>query len=710
MNGGTVYLSSIDNWLVVSPKQIKLPAKAPVKVVLRRATFESVKGRVVSPTGQPIAGATITLSSVEQGPGPNYVRQLPAVTSDKDGYYEFKTLISGHHPMQLVAKLDNYLLVSGPDYQGFNKQGAAWKVSDTVLAPFASPLKGRVLTAGGQPAIGAFVVADRGASGMVKTGEDGTFTLDKMIAGDLNVTAFAGNDSTSARASIADKTVAGAAGESLTLTLQPRSAPTPRDVAGAYEILAAVIADPESKNFYGRRQVPEILAPFDPELAQKLRVAAGIAAPGAPGAEPQQDAGSLWSEIVQSPEKAALRADEYLAKVEPRQKKAFSSYFGSTLGLMMVETDAPRAEELWQTSETTLRGMTPGERGGSLSETILAMALTSALASKLGKPSAATWPAFIDNVIETQYPDRGGMRPDIRRRVLVLAAKGTKENYAAYAATATPAIRAAALGESIRGIATSDLQTGLAMLDQIEALPDQKTNDEDDYSYGGNSKQQVFGRAALSLIPRLVKDDPEKALALARRIPAGPQRAQGLALAAGGQKAEARNAIFQEAFDATQNYGQGGAARVAALAFEVDPVFGKTLFDKLLVTLETQQGEGRGGDYETPEIAFYVARTDSATARRLLERTFAAQKASAQQEMSWQIARTAQAMAAVDLDRALEMSRSVSDENQRFQVQTAIAKYALASQAERGAVSFAELGSGSWRPGQAVEEQDETDD
>ena len=458
---------------------------------------------------------------------------------------------------------------------------------------------------------------------MVKTGDDGIFTLNKLIAGDLNVIAFAGNDAASAPVS---KTP----GELLRLTLQPRPRPNR----------------------------------------------------------------ATW-----------LRLTRYWPQWLPRKKRFVRCSARLDAGACdaKVETDdRPRAEELWQTSETTLRGMTPGERGASLSETVMAMAITGALASKLNKPSAKTWPTFIANVIETQYPTDPGMRDGIKQSVLVLSAKGTRENYETYAAAATPAIRASALAETSEVAAASDLKTALAKLDQIEALPDEKAKAGDENDYGYNDKNQVFGRAALALLPRLVRKNPEQALALARRIPDAQQKA--LALAASGQKAGARNALFQEAFDATREFGQSGAARIAALAFEADPVFGKTLFDQLLAALEANQDEGAGNYYRTPEIAFYVARTDSATARRLLERTFAAQKASVEPGMEWQVEQTVRAMAAVDLNRALEMSRSLSNDDQRFQTQIALANYALASQAERGAVSFEEFGNGSWRPGQAAAE------
>lgn len=690
--GETAFLRSVGNWILVSPKQITLPPKAPLRVVLRRATFETVAGRVITPDGQPLAGAKISLSAVEDGPGPNSVRNLPAVTSDAEGRYKIPTLIAGYRPMQVGARLDKHLFVSGPAYNGFKKGAGAWTATDIVLAPLAGSLSGRILNSDGQPVAGAFVVADRGASGMVQTGPDGGFVLDKLIGGDLNVSAFAGDSAATAPTKIGDQPA------ELTLTLQPTSPPEPRDVAGAFDLLADILTESKSTETWWKRGAVALMVPFDAERAAQLRALAKLPAPGGgAGAPEKQDAGSLWGEIVSAPERAVLRADEYLKKIEPRQQKAFQSLFGSTLGLTLVQTDAPRAEELLETSETILRGMTVGERGGSLSESILACAMTGALAAKLGHPSAQTWADFTLSIIEREYPVRQGMREDIKRRVLTIAARGGDENYERFASEVPAGVRIAALSETIDKTIDTDPKAALALLDKLEALPAAKQNDDFDQR---TDKQYAFGRVALKLVKSLAKTDPAAALTLARRIGRADQRALALAFAAQGQSGTAREALFREAIELSTNAGSATGARIVALAFDSDPIFGKTLFDALLVRIEAdQQSRPDRGYYDTPEAAFTIARIDRAAARRLIERSFAAQKASAQPGNDWSLNGSALAMSAVDIPRALEMARSIGDENTRISTQTRIAAYALSSEAERRTLTLQDLRSGQWQPG-----------
>jgi hypothetical protein len=689
VNGDFVTFRNDGEWVIKSAKRIRSEPHKPIRVVLRRANYEKVVGRVVAQDGSPLPGVTMSMNSVDMGPGSRYSHAATEVKTGKDGRYEFTKMVEGQRPMNLTARLENHLFVSGPGYSDFKKRGKQWICRDVVLAKFVAPIRGRVLLNNGSPAVGAYLVADKGGDGMIRAGEDGTFKLNKMIAGSAGLSIFCGDEATTIEVAVSNST------PEIIVSLQPAKPLPPRDLISANEILIKVANDKKNEWSWGKQRAARLMLPFDKEMAERLNKAAG----GTAEIDALGAGDEAWRPIVAVPEEAVDHAEEYVAKAQPQRRKALSAYLAAMKGLALVPTDTTEAKKCLTESEAILRGITTNERSEALSETIQACALTGALASKLKLSSAQTWCDFALTLIEREVMTGEDARAQLSQKVLSIASRGGAENYERYEAEVSPGIRLVALGEIIRRTAVSEPSTALAMFQKMEALPEEKRPSK--VSGMRISKKAEVGKTIVALVKALAAKEPAKSLALARRVPNAEQRVMALAWAARGQTGAAQSGLFSEAFNSSQQYGQGNSAKIAAMAYEVDEGLGKRLFGKLISRIERRQNDAIEGMYmmsDVPEVAFYLGRFEPAAARRLIERAFAKQKSSKSQSMNWQMYQMALAMAPVDLKRAVAMAGSISESYQSYQTLMSLAAYALASDKQRQDVTFQTFRDGSWRP------------
>jgi hypothetical protein len=109
------------------------------------------------------------------------------------------------------------------------------------------------------------------------------------------------------------------------------------------------------------------------------------------------------------------------------------------------------------------------------------------------------------------------------------------------------------------------------------------------------------------------------------------------------------------------------------------------------------------GDSFGPEFAFYWAQVNPAEARLRMEVEFAQRlHGDNPQGRFFSLVPPMLAMSAVDVDRALELARSIpeTDPNTRFDAQRKIAQYVLASQEVRRTMPFDRwCASDTWIPG-----------
>lgn len=172
---------------------VEVPRAEPLLVTLQAG--RSLSGRVVDPSGKPVAGARLT-PSPETGLGSFAIQSLrgPRTESDGSGRFLLDGLSPG--PLALWVMAEGYLMKTVRGLQ-IPETGEAPPV-EIVLGPGAT-VEGRVLDEGSRPVAGAFVhaIPAQGfdgeswipASGGVRSGEDGRYRVGGLPPGRFQVAA-----------------------------------------------------------------------------------------------------------------------------------------------------------------------------------------------------------------------------------------------------------------------------------------------------------------------------------------------------------------------------------------------------------------------------------------------------------------------------------------------------------------------------------------
>jgi hypothetical protein len=217
----------------------------------------------------------------------------------------------------------------------------------------------------------------------------------------------------------------------------------------------------------------------------------------------------------------------------------------------------------------------------------------------------------------------------------------------------------------------------------------------------------MYASAAFAVVRALAVSDATAALALARAVKdSNSERPVALALAAQGLDAAAAAPVFREAMAAAQGeyWAAATMARVAAMAAQTDAKLGEELFRE---ARERVTRPSPHGDDEMQEsfaaYAFYRAPIDPAESRLLLEAEWARYGTPPNRDKSakdnyddymrrQRMTQLALAMAAVDLNRALEMLKTpMGGQENDWQRQSAIRRvfsYIMATEAERRTMSL----------------------
>jgi GNAT superfamily N-acetyltransferase len=215
---------------------------------------------------------------------------------------------------------------------------------------------------------------------------------------------------------------------------------------------------------------------------------------------------------------------------------------------------------------------------------------------------------------------------------------------------------------------------------------------------GDDAGEQQYAQAAKIVIEAVGDKDPAWVLEVARKVNWGWMKSLALATAARYQDEPAADQLFREAEAAAKGFGW--KARVAAMAYDVNPRLGEELFTAARIAAKPGVGEM---DESVAEFAFQYARIDPAESRLLIEREYASKLAQGQKIGGYfELVPLVLAMTAVDVERALEMARAlpVSDSGIRFDAQRKIAQYVLAPESVRRTLAFDRWrASDTWIPG-----------
>jgi hypothetical protein len=241
-----------------------------------------------------------------------------------------------------------------------------------------------------------------------------------------------------------------------------------------------------------------------------------------------------------------------------------------------------------------------------------------------------------------------------------LAAQGSASLAERIASELPAGARLRGLSRAVEQLASYDL-AGAQRLLEVVATAETPAPTQSEYRYSGDDPEFSFGLAAKRVIEEMGKTDPAAALALARRVQSPEHKAMALALAARVQDDATAAEVFRQAIAAgASDYSRrGNLPQIAVMAFQKNPALGRELFEELKPRY-TAQPTSAVDDKSPSAFAFYYAAVDSAESRLMLEREWARQlETHGGGGSDWGPRELPLAMAAIDVERALEMAQAL---------------------------------------------------
>ncbi|MBV9469620.1 MAG: carboxypeptidase regulatory-like domain-containing protein, partial [Abitibacteriaceae bacterium] len=662
---GKWHLSSAGEWDVISPNEVTVPLDAPLHVTVQKATLWTLKGRVITKGQQPLAGVDIK-ASVEIYNGYSLRSTVREVQTDAQGQFTIDKL-RPTVKLSLATNMHGYNYVSGGQV---TQQNAGFVAQDIVLVPLTSRITGRVVDTEGKPVPGAKVMSPDGEIDVQAVADaDGKFVLSAVPASQVMVVAGYKGRIGEAHGISSNTAV--------NITLAPPKPPVASDVQRAYDLLEEVWADTEGMKFY-REDIPIVLAADAPDLALKI-------ARKKDGSVDDSMMSQIISNLARSnPAQAAVWAPPNLHQMQ----NAGAIFTASiSLGLAVADINPALARDLYNRAKAYDKGHTDNAAVDQQSIIMRAVSL-SKLARRIGAKDEAK--QFVAKAVEVFKT----IKDKNQEWILCWIAAVDYDQTSKIIDELPSEQRKSVLEEAVMRGANYDPQIARRWLDQLIAL--EKT----DLRSGG-----AAGLAAQVLIPIIGKTDPAGVLEIARSIPERFYKADTLTLAAQFQPKDVALRVLHEAANAASNQPfdkVGNLARIAALAYNLDPQYGLEVFamareawDSTKAERADGRGAGPNGDDGTAALAYYYSRIDPAESRLLLETEFSRWRRSLAgildgQDRNKQIGSIATAMVAIDIERAIEMSWIIPTAGRnngwsppQLDAQRAIAQYLLLSDNQR---------------------------
>lgn len=650
-------------WELIEPKELTIPASSPVKVVVKKQQLLTLTGRTVTSDGKPVSGVSIKLDV--RAPEPEHRVRFEEVTSDRGGLISLAGLNQGTRIDVKSVEKQGYKLISGGEFTGTK---TTLTLSDIVLAPLGGKLSGKVVDASGAPVAGATVAAlESWPDGQTKTNASGSFTLASIPEGELMVMAARGLDVGKAQARTGSSPV--------TITLAETKRYPGQDTRTASTVLKEAWSQSKDKGYHRRDYLALEMAPYDPDLVLEI-------ARGEDGAVPDSVlAGTIATLAHIDPTRAAEWSKDTLDSIKDRHLGAWAAL---ALGLALVDLNPAAASDHYSRAKNLI------EPSGNDQNAPTEYGLLAALAARLGNGEAE---AMVQKALDSKLqwdPVKGKAVREVPEQQAILAAtvaRGSAALAEGLISMLPEKAQSQALDDLVIWLARRDPAAARKTLDRIEELPER--------SYS----EFLYGTAAPSVIAAIGKSDPEGARSIAERVKDRRYAPVALQAAAKFQSKEIALKMLREASSAGAsdwNDAVEHMARSAAAAWVLDPGVGEELF----TAARQKLAEDRERDRHIAAFAYHRSWADPAEARLMIEAQLAALARGGKD--GWRVFDLARAMVRVDVDRAIEIARSMPEKGEyRWDVLRKIAQYLLASEAQRDDPNtryWSDPGFGSWRP------------
>lgn len=610
-------------WDVISPLEIEMPATGAVNLLMHPAEYDSMQGRVVSFTGQPVEGVAlkfhIATAKDERG---MFTVTWRSVVSDARGEYEVGKLKRGVTASFQAAEKPGYQFSKG----GVPQNGGGYDFSDIVMVAYTAQLAGRVVDAQGQPVENARLVSpDMQKPAAVVTDAQGRFLLENLAQGMIDGVVLHPEKGTVLFRQISD-------GADVVMRLTPWPPIPAQDIERAVALLGE---DPGS----GYDISWATLLPYDFERAVQLAT---------------KPDGTLHDGFV-------LRVITFLSRRDPGKALAWGvprldniqdsrgyGYVLARLGLDVAPVNLQATRDLYD----RLSAMAPPE-GDAARYHLLYRAQ---LAARLKLPETQ---ALVDEVLAAEQADEGVMG------YKAMVAEALAPADLAQAKRILAMLQGNDKDNALRQVAQNLIRYG-----KLEELPDILQLLDAEQSKGVETNFG-FAMTAVELIPVLGRTDPAAALALARRVQGSYHKPQALVQAALFQEPAAMRELLQEAAAAALAHQARVAelARIAVLTSAEFPELGREMTERALQLYREDSTRAdlelvSGRENDVRNLAIALSLYDRMAARELLELTWIRLQRDTNQERTtgYEKQRIAQAMAYVDFERAVQMARSIPED------------------------------------------------
>ncbi len=198
---GDIDVNLPEEWEAVTAgaTKFKLDEKTgPIELKVRKTAQHLVKGRVVTPAGKAVAGATVTVTaSRPRKPNEGTVNAEKTAETDAEGRFSlsYSGLINRPKVTKVVAEGYFFRKSSDAGLEGSKITTNEWPLPDTVVVEMLSTVSGRVLGTDGKPLENALVFSpDTEKFAPVKTDATGRFTVKSLPEGEVNLLAANGKN------------------------------------------------------------------------------------------------------------------------------------------------------------------------------------------------------------------------------------------------------------------------------------------------------------------------------------------------------------------------------------------------------------------------------------------------------------------------------------------------------------------------------------
>jgi|GEM_PF-5255234 len=619
-------IEAYGTWESITPVEIDMPHSGEVSVRVQPVDYYSLRGRVVSYTGQPVGGANIVFS-IRTPDGRNFSITRRFVVSNAQGIYELDKL-----------KRSAIVSVIGADKEGFQfskggellKEKQKFDLSDVVMVAQNARLAGRVIDGDKRLVSGArlFVPGEVGQK-RATTGKDGKFQLENLPQGFVEIIASHPEKGVVIARQMSD-------GADVDLQLVPVLPPPGQEMVRAVDLLQEAMQSgnaPQAGREWGT------LIPYDFEEAVRR-------ATNAEGKLPDSFTAMAISFLTRTDPAKALtwgtpRLDEFT-------NGFYRSFTLARLGIAVSAQNPQLASDLYD----RLKAEVPPEGMAGKTHAIVIAQLAAAL--RLPESSA-----LVDKA---------------------LAGAGTLgEEHRGYEAAVAAALavvdieQAKRIIEKLQGDEKND-----ALMEVAQALIRRGTGQDLveaqkfwQLGVGGDeSSRYSFAQTAQKLIMAIGPKNPQSALEIARRVTVPRYKPQVLASAALFQEAGSRRELLQEAGQLALGHQSPALelSKIAILAHPHDSELSRELARQALQLYRGRESKVttmpvyRQED-ELSTLALAVALDDPLTGRELLEEGWLqTARPSKEGYFSDSIRRNiALAMANLDFERAIQMARELKE-------------------------------------------------